>query len=342
MKKLFFIIFFLAATAALHAQRDYYAGTENLRGAKLKSALYEIIKGHVTYPYTSSETDVWDILKETDKDTANPENVILFYTGWSVNAEQEYNNGQGWSREHVWAKSRGDFGTNPPAGTDANNLRPADISVNSARNNRSFDTCSVPYLDAGVETGCFTDFNRWVWQPRDEVKGDVARMIFYMATRYEGENGEPDLEVVDYLPAKSDKSPVHGLLTTLLKWNEEDTVDWFERHRNEVVYSYQQNRNPYIDHPEFVNRIWGNDSIVSIMLNQSTENISIYPNPATTVVHFKNAHNFTKKIYSIDGKLMMKSTSRELNIQTLPAGFYFVIFKERKSKEVKKLKLIKL
>ncbi len=88
----------------------------------------------------------------------------------SVNAAQEYNNGSGWSREHVWAKSRGDFGTSLGAGTDAHHLRPADISVNSARNNRWFDTCSIPYLDGGLTTGCFTSSTRWVWQPVMRVR----------------------------------------------------------------------------------------------------------------------------------------------------------------------------
>ncbi len=152
-----------------------------------------MIKGRTEYPYSSSGTDTWDILKLSDRDPDNAENVILFYAGWSVNAAQEYNNENGWNREHVWAKSRGDFGTSPGPGTDTHHLRPSDISVNFARNNRWFDNCTIPYVDEGLETGCFTSVSNWVWQPREEVKGDVARMIFYMATRYEGENGEPDL-----------------------------------------------------------------------------------------------------------------------------------------------------
>ena len=119
IRHLLFLAVFLLSANFISGQvpDNYYAGTENLRGKALKHALYEIIKGHKEYPYSSSSTDVWDILKETDKDTANPNNVILFYTGWSVNAAQEYNNGKGWNREHVWAKSRGDFGTSPGPGT---------------------------------------------------------------------------------------------------------------------------------------------------------------------------------------------------------------------------------
>ena len=73
-------------------------------------------------------------------------------------------------------------------------------------------------------TGCFIDNTRWVWQPRDEVKGDVARMIFYMALRYEGDNSEPDLEMIDFLPADNfTQEPVHAKLGTLLAWHREDS-----------------------------------------------------------------------------------------------------------------------
>lgn len=233
----------------------YYDGTSGLYGEALKSQLNDIISGHTEYPYTSSGTDVWDILKESDRDPDNAANVILLHTGWSVDAAQEYNGGSGWNREHVWAKSHGDFGTSAGAGTDAHHLRPCDISVNSARGNKDFDDGGDQYFDDGgtIPTECYSDEDSW--ETRDAVKGDVARMIFYMATRYEGENGELDLEAVDEVNNYPD--PEHGKLSTLLTWHEQDPVDDFERNRNEVVYSYQGNRNPYIDHPEFVNNVWG-------------------------------------------------------------------------------------
>ncbi len=240
---------------------DYYQNAEGLKGDALKTALYNIIKGQTEYDYTSSTTDVWDMLKQTDKDPHNSDNVILIYSGASINAAQEYNNGNGWTREHVWAKSRGDFGTDPGPGTDAHHLRPANKNINSARNNRSFDNCidCEEVLYNGNHTGSYIDVNRWTFEPRDAVKGDVARMIFYMATRYEGENGEPDLTLTENLPDKYDASPYHGRLSTLLEWNREDPVDDWERNRNEVIYTqFQHNRNPFIDLPELAEYIWGN------------------------------------------------------------------------------------
>ena len=237
---------------------DYYKLAEGLTGDSLEIVLYEIINHHKEFPYSNSKTDVWDILKDTDRDTLDSSKVILFYTGWSVDADQEYNSGKGWTREHVWAKSRGDFGTTNGPGTDVHALRPVDVSTNSARNNRWFAASDKPYIDNDGETGCKTSDDFWTWEPRDEVKGDVARMIFYMAVRYQGQNGEPDLEIVDSLPSdKNTKLPIHAKLTDLLEWHELDPVSEWEKRRNDTIFEkYQHNRNPFIDHPEWVRLIW--------------------------------------------------------------------------------------
>lgn len=262
LRKFTLSIIAVACALSLFAQvpSGYYNAASGLTGTQLKAALHNIIDDHSEYPYSSSNTDVWDILKESDKDPNNPNNVILFYTGWSVDADQEYNGGSGWNREHVWAKSRGNFGTSQGAGTDAHHLRPTDISVNSARNNRWFDEADFEYIDGDGATGCFTSSAEWIWEPRPEVKGDVARMLFYMVVRYEGDAGEIDLELVDYIPADDDtQDPIHAKLSTLLDWHNADPVDAFEINRNDVVFSFQGNRNPFIDNPSWACDIWGGD-----------------------------------------------------------------------------------
>jgi endonuclease I len=237
----------------------YYNTAQGYTGSELKTKLNTIIKGHVEFPYTSGSTDVWDILKETDKDPNNPNNVILLYSGWSTNGEEEYNGGNGWNREHVWAKSHGNFGNNEGPGTDVHALRPCDVSINSARSNRWFAECSTEYIDGDGPTGCFTSSTDWVWKPNENVKGDVARMIFYMATRYEGEGIEPDLQIIDYLPSNNNTSdPIHAKLSDLLLWHAQDPVDDWERNRNNIIYyDFQNNRNPFIDQPEYAQLIWG-------------------------------------------------------------------------------------
>ncbi|SMG10359.1 Endonuclease I [Marivirga sericea] len=241
----------------------YYETTAGLDGEELKAELHEIINDHVVYTYTSSNTDTWDILKQTDKDPEDGSYVIGFYSGFKMDASEEYNSGNGWNREHVWAKSRGSLGTNRGPGTDVHNLRAADISTNSARNNRNFDEATVQYIDESGqyqgETESYTSSSDWIWEPRDEVKGDVARILFYMATRYEGTSGEPDLELREELLSDDSNDPYHARLSVLLEWHEADPVDEIERERNDVIYSFQENRNPFIDHPEFVGLIWGGE-----------------------------------------------------------------------------------
>lgn len=137
------------------------------------------------------------------------------------------------------------------AGTDIHHLRPTDMSVNSTRNNLDFDNGGKEHTEA---LGNYYDSDSW--EPRDEVKGDVARMLFYMAVRYEGDvSDEPDLELNNVV--NNGSAPYHGKLSVLLQWHQQDPVDASERRRNEIIYSdYQHNRNPFIDHPEWVSAIW--------------------------------------------------------------------------------------
>lgn len=249
---LFFIVFLSA-----EIPQGYYENTANKNGLMLKKVLYEIIKGHNEYSYTSNNTDTWDILKESDRDTANPENVILFYTGISRYAGtegNEYRDGTGWTREHIWPQSHGDFGTSRGAGTDVHNLRPCGSSVNTGRLDRDFANGGNYFALDTLTTEC--KYTSDTWEPRDAVKGDVARSLFYMATRYEGGTvGEPDLELVNIVPSSG---ATLGELSTLISWHQQDPVDSLERYRNDVIYSYQNNRNPFIDHPEYADSIWGN------------------------------------------------------------------------------------
>ncbi|WP_285768169.1 endonuclease [Peribacillus sp. SI8-4] len=225
---------------------SYYDPAIGKTGSSLKSALHEIIDGHDEVSYAN----VWDALRETDEDPNNANNVILLYTGRS---QAKTANGSGvndWNREHVWAKSHGNFGTVLGPGTDLHHLRPADVLVNSTRNNLDFDNGGSEHSEA---RGNYYDSDSW--EPRDSVKGDVARMLFYMAVRYEGDDGEINLELNNQV--NNGTAPYHGKLSVLLQWNAQDPVDAFERNRNEVIYNkYQHNRNPFIDHPEWASVIW--------------------------------------------------------------------------------------
>lgn len=236
-----------AGATPLSALDDtYYQDALGKTGTALKSSLHTIIKDQSKLTYSQ----VWDALKDTDQDPANSSNVILLYSGRS---EPKSDNGGGadqWNREHVWAKSHGDFGTSTGPGTDIHHLRPEDVSVNSARGNKDFDNGGTELSEA---PGNYTDSDSF--EPRDAVKGDVARMILYMAVRYEGDDSFADLEPNDSVSNGS--APHIGRLSVLKTWSEQDPPDSFEKRRNDVIFDqYQHNRNPFIDHPEWVEAIW--------------------------------------------------------------------------------------
>jgi hypothetical protein len=125
--------------------------------------------------------------------------------------------------------------------------------VNNDRGDKDFDNGGNAHPEA---TLC--KWTTTTWEPPDAVKGDIARAMFYMVVRYEGANGEVDLELQDNTTTTSTGTGYLGVLSTLLQWHQDDPVDDAESARNNTIYtSYQNNRNPFIDHPEFVNYIWG-------------------------------------------------------------------------------------
>ena len=340
LKKYFFIVFLISnvillKTTFAQIPAGYYNNAQGLSGDELKLALHDIIDDHIQFSYN----DLRDfILKNTDEDPGNSNNVILLYTGRSQDKNTFGGDPNDWNREHVWAKSHGGFGNNPPAGTDAHHIRPTDVSVNGDRGNLDFDIGGNPVPEA---PGCFKDSDSF--EPRDAVKGDVARMIFYMATRYEGGGNEPDLEVVDAV--NTYPNPQHGKLSQLILWNTLDPPDDFEKNRNDVIYyQYQENRNPFVDHPEYVDAIWGDPS--DIFSNKTTD-IAVYPNPATYVLNIsgQDTENLEYSIFSIYGNYIMKDnlvpTSSKINIEKLVSGIYFLSITDKSNQVTKKITFVK-
>ncbi|WKK79409.2 endonuclease [Marivirga arenosa] len=328
---------FLVFSLSAQIPEGYYETTAGLDGEELKAELHEIINDHEIYTYTSSNTDTWDILKQTDKDPEDGSYVIGFYSGFKMDASKEYDNGNGWNREHVWAKSRGSLGTNRGPGTDVHNLRAADISTNSARNNRNFDEADDQYIDESGqhqgETDSYTSSSEWIWEPRDKVKGDVARILFYMATRYEGTNGEPDLELREELLSNDSNEPYHARLSVLLKWHEEDPVDEIERNRNDVIYSFQENRNPFVDHPEFVSLIWEGEEAeepepVLSTKEEIKNKFKFYPNPVKTNFTIDAPRGTKFTVIDSTGKVIIENNSKrktQNKIASFNAGIYTLL-----------------
>lgn len=323
--------------------QDYYAEAVNLAGDDLKEALHQIIANHIPYPYTSSSTDTWDILQDSDQDPENNNNILLVYTNRSQDKGyrdgsgnySQYENGNGtqsnsWNREHIWPKSHGFPNQDDIAYRDVHNLKPCDRSVNASRGVKDFDNGGNNHDEA---LSCLTDFDSW--EPADFVKGDVARILFYMVVRYDPGynyyNETFDLELVDYT-TPDNFDPILGKLSTLLEWHVLDPVDDFEVNRNEVIYSYQQNRNPFIDHPELVDYIWGENNNQNWSGNLNTYNPelemnNIYPNPTNGIIYLpENFVNNNYEVLDLNGKILITgkiNQTRILNFD-LEKGVYFL------------------
>ena len=323
--------------------QDYYQEANGKSSEQLKEALYQIISNHVVFPYTSSSTDTWDILQLSDQDPQNHDNMILVYTGRSQDKGyrdgtgnySQYENGNGtqnnsWNREHVWPKSHGFPDENDNAYTDVHNLKPSDRSVNSSRGTKDYDYGGSQHSEA---TECLTDSDSW--EPSDSVKGDIARILFYMVVRYDPgydhDNNSFDLELVDYTtPGNND--PILGKLSSLIQWHIDDPVDDFEINRNEIIFGFQENRNPFIDHPNLVNFLWGesvgeiwNDSLN--LINNSFQNIQIYQKENSGNIMFsQNISQALLSLYSITGKKINEYILDDANFLNIDveSGFYFI------------------
>ena len=323
--------------------QEYYQEANGKSSEELKEALYQIVSNHVVFPYTSSSTDTWDILQLSDQDPENHDNMLLVYTGRSQNKGyrdgtgnyENYENGNGthdnsWNREHVWPKSHGFPDEDDNAYTDVHNLKPCDRSVNSSRGTKDYDFGGNQHSEAEE---CLTDFDSW--EPPDYVKGDIARILFYMVIRYDPgidhNNNSFDLELVDYTTPNNNE-PILGKLSSLIQWHNEDPVDDFEINRNEIIYGFQENRNPFIDHPNLVSFIWGENIgenwNENLRLDDITnENLIIFPNPSAGILNFsKILVNDRVEIFSMKGVKVYDKTlinSNAINLNFAP-GFYLL------------------
>jgi endonuclease I len=259
----------------------YYNGVNTSSASTLRTTLHVIIDDHTRVPYTSTATDTWDVLDFADEDPTNASRILDIYKNASY--QKAGGGNTQYNREHTWPKSYGfptDTSSNYPY-TDMHMLMLSDSSYNSSRNNKPYGNCNSScteyptqaYAGAGGGTGVFPGNSNWanssIWQTWSKLKGNVARAVLYMDVRYEGGvhgvtgAAEPDLRLTDNISqittTGSNASVAYmGLLSTLLQWHAEDPVTEEERLRNDAIQSYQGNRNPFVDHPEWVACVFQN------------------------------------------------------------------------------------
>ena len=317
----------------------YYNSLDGLSDVALRQALQNII-ANPSVVRAQTYADVFDILKEADQNPENSNQVWLVYSEEGrakLDLQTTSSNAGKWNREHTFPRSLGGFnnieddeiadGINifwetkadslRHANSDAHALRAADAAENSSRGNQHYGQ----YIGPSGTLGSF--------------RGDVARGVLYLEIRYNG------LEVVNGFPSAVGQI---GDLATLLDWHRNDPPDDYEMNRNNLVYNWQYNRNPFIDQPELVEYIWGNNvgenwdqtlSIEEIVSNDLT----IYPNPSNGHFQIKGLNKETQiDLYTIDGKLLSEyyctGNYFDLNVSS---GIYIIKLKQGNRIYTKKL-----
>ncbi len=275
MKQLtFFSLIFLSLSAFGEIPDGYYNKAAGKTGYELKTALYNIISSHTTKSYSS----IWSFAISNDLDSYyENDGTILDIYSENPDGDDPYNftkstdqcgsnyssEGDCYNREHSFPKSW--FGKASPMVTDVHHIYPTDAVVNNYRGNYPLgEVGTATYTSSnGSKLGASeasTGYSGTVFEPIDEFKGDLARSYFYMATCYENvvgnwESNSTESDAV--LDGSSDKVFEDWALNLLLEWNKTDPVSQKEIDRNDAIYSFQGNRNPFVDHPEYVDSIWG-------------------------------------------------------------------------------------
>ncbi|MDR1739438.1 MAG: endonuclease [Bacteroidales bacterium] len=272
----------------------YYDAALGKSGYVLKTALHKIIKGHKRYSYSN----VWTIYCTTD---ANADGTVrdIYTTPGCFNFGPETDGfgrqcgnasleggdsragsstcGDGgsnpckycYSREHSLPKSWGGWAESDTPYTDVHHLIPADQYVNgTGHSNHALGKVSSPTYTSklGYKRGPNTypgSPSTTCFEPIDQYKGYFARMYFYMATRYENDvaNWTQETPAQAMMNGTSTQAFTNWAKNMLVEWHNNFPVQDWERARNDSVQKVQNNRNPFIDHPELVNKIWGNDNI---------------------------------------------------------------------------------
>ncbi len=249
------IIAFVIQASVFAQPEGYYSSAEGKTGTALQQALHDIIDGHTVLSYG----DLWSAFYTTDD---RPDGTVWDmysdvldgpnYYDYDLGDDQCGNySGEGscYNREHSFPKSW--FGEGSPMYTDLFHLYPTDGYVNGRRSNYPFGETSSPTWTSqnGSKVGScsMAGYNGTIFEPIDEYKGDFARTYFYMATRYYGEDGGWTGS-----PMVDGAQPKPWARAMLIQWHTDDPVSTKEEERNDAVYTLQKNRNPFIDHPEYV------------------------------------------------------------------------------------------
>lgn len=354
MKRIITLFSALASLGALAQAPAGYYNSATGTGYTLKTQLHNIIDGHTDQGYGGLYTTFE--LSDLDKYYENNNSILDIYSEnpdgpdayeYYYGSDQQDNGsggtqeGQKFNREHIIPQSY--FSSQQPMYSDAHYILPTDKYVNGQRGNFPFGVVGTATLTTtngskkgnNLNSGYSAGYSGVVFEPIDEFKGDVARMFFYFVTRYEGQlagfyNGTNASSTQS--KAMFDGTENHGLsdtfLNILLTWNAQDPVSQREIDRNNAIYGRQNNRNPFIDHPEYATTIWGTPAAVA---QNATATVTVYPNPAVNhqINIYAEADLEQIELINLNGQLIQQirkpqASNHTYTLTNLPTGFYLV------------------
>lgn len=336
---------FLFSLTLAQAPVNYYNGTDGLTGAVLKTKLNLIITaGHSDKGYKA----LYTAYKTTDTDNfyENDGSVLDMYSE-NPNGPDPYNYQHGvkqcgnigaveglcYNREHIIPQSL--FNENAPMVSDVHHIRPADGKVNGYRSNYPFGKVGNPVITSqnGSKVGpsVSAGYGGTVFEPIDEFKGDIARMIFYFVTRYETKLS--GFNTGNLLGG----SPFPGLqsweLEVLKTWAANDPVSQMEIVRNNASHTFQGNRNPFIDNPQWITDIWGPAKLATDESIISKSAFVLYPNPVKNGELYVKGEELSKigsvQIFDVTGKMVQTisqpfKNGNKIILNKLPKGVYLM------------------
>ena len=361
MKKLFTLLFlsltligFAQQTQSVTAIPPGYYSTATGTGYTLKTQLFNIINDHNDRTY--SGLYITYLTSDIDGYYENNDTMLDMYTENPTGSECEFVYGGGlqddgtlgnnecerYNREHLVPQSYFGSGVTPMF-SDAHFVIPSDKYVNAQRGDFPFGrvntaTSIVTYFNgskrgSNLNSGYSAGFTATVFEPINEFKGDIARMLLYFVTRYEDQlvsfyNSSSSLSKVMF-DGSTGQSFSSTFLNILLTWNQQDPVSQREIDRNNAIYARQSNRNPFIDTNSYVTTIWGTPLATSTF--ESLNAVTVYPNPSSNgniTISTEIALDGIE-IITINGQVLqqIKSPALENNTYTLhnlPKGFYFI------------------
>jgi len=321
---------------------EYYDAVDELSGSALYEALQDLIS---TNTYSNYDGAKVFLFQELDK-VGNT--VTCVYTGEVYTISSTYSGQNSPNTEHTYAQSWFTPATNVKK-SDLHHLFITTMNVNSARGNLPFgdvaSTANSTVYYTHTPWQSYRGFNNWqnsVFQVNPFFKGNIARAILYFHTRY----GDSIVQGGE------------NMLNTMIAWHYADPPDSAEITRNDMLHSFQGNRNPFVDRPEFVNRIW-NPSSTADVYQQNVPDLridNIFPNPfkdqLTVAIDAKASEIIIARIYNIKGQLVHSHqfhssnksftwNAKDSSGKEAPAGIYFIRISSSDASAAAKVLLVK-